>query len=227
MTDAQRLMDLFQTDPKERDEFWKDRLNAAFWPTRLGSFTPHVMKNDLTGIYAYRLGKHERDGGEAPTEPAAIVDWAISMGVGIILWPSDEPHPLWSFSPGDLLSYRLYGTSFAPRFWDAPEDRGGKEMLQKAEQVLTGSPNEQMFPPLVRTVVRKFMQEKLGLSDPRVTLAQRKGEASRLVFKLQPSHFGGEQEAFRAFTAVACHIPNCIPLYHIPFLFENHEGFPI
>lgn len=215
-TGAERLMALFQTDAKHRDEFWLDRLNAAFWPARLGSFTPHVVEYEKTGLFSYRLGGNDLDGGEHPGEPASLVDYAISEGIGFVLWPSNEPQPIWSFSLGSVLSYRLYGIAFAPRFWDAPPDVPGKEEIQEAEMIKTGPPNEQMFPLIVRRVVYRYMHEKLGIAEPKMTLVQRPNMVSRLVFDLPEEHFGSEEATVKAFNNLAWHIPSCIPLYHMP-----------
>ena len=220
-------MELFRTDAKHRDEGWKDRLNAAFWPARLGSFTQYVMQNDVTGHFCYRLGRDENDGGEAAIESAGIVDYAIEKGIGLILWPSDEPQPIWEFRLGDVLSYRLYGTCFAPRFWNEPPDTQGGEILQEREEVLLGQPNDEMFPPIVRHAVRRYMREKLGIREPKVTLMQRPNRGSRLVFELREDEVGGADKAFAAFNRIAWLIPDCIPLYHMPSMAGSSAMMPI
>lgn len=226
--DAVRLAALFQVDAKNRDDRWHDRLNTEFWPTSLGSFRPHVMFNDVLHNYSFRLGRDAADGGAESTEPAAIVDYAIREGIGMLYWPSDEPQPLWSFSLGDILSYRLYGTPFVPRFWNEVDEPGeGPEVLHAPELARVGEPNEQMFPPLVRYAVRRFLKEKMALREPRVSLVQRAGHGSRLVFHLPIDHFGGEEEALLAFRKVAWCIPSCIPLYHIPTIGSLHPGVPV
>lgn len=213
--DAARLLEVFQTDAQSRDAAWAARLDAAFWPTRLGSFTPHVVQNGASGFFSFRLGGNEKDGGEAATEPAALVDYALREDVGLVLWPTGEPQPLWAFSIGDVLSYRLYGVAYAPRFWNEPSDEAGAETIREGETVSVGSPSEAMFPPIVRHAVRRYMREKLGIRTPRVLLFQRPNHGSRLVFDLAADELGGEAGVARAFDGIAWHIPSCIPIYRI------------
>lgn len=224
--DAARLMELFRVDAKHRDDAWRDRLNAAFWPAKLGSFTPHVMHDRSTGFNSFRLGRDERDGGEAASEPAGLVDYALGELIGLVLWPSDEPQPLWSFSIGDLLSYRLYGTAFAPRFWNEPPDRGGAVVFAQPENVRVGTPNEEMFPAIVRHTVRRVMRERLGVREPKVMLIQRPGHGSRLVFNLDPDDLGGAEATDLAFTKLAWCIPSCIPVYRIDSMIDNEAMVP-
>ena len=206
---AAPLLALFETPPEGRNDTWRDRLSAAFWPTRLATFEPHYVTNDLTGMHAFRFG------GPGETAPAEVVDYAIRETMGLVLWPSDAPAPLWAFDHGAVLSYRLYGTAYAPRFWDEPEDQGGYETVQDAEEALVGAPNEEMFPSLVRDAVRRVMREGLGIAEPKVLLLGRPGRGTRLVFGLDPETLGGDAAAARAFAMVGGCVPSCIPLYRI------------
>ena len=211
-TDAAPLLDLFETPPDGRNDVWRDRLSAVFWPTRLTTFEPHYVTNDLTGMHAFRFG------GAGETAPAEVVDYAFRETMGMVLWPSDAPAPLWVFDHGAVLSYRLYGTAYAPRFWDEPEDKGGYETLHDAEEALVGSPNEEMFPPLVREAVRRVMRDGLGIAKPKVLLLGRPGHGTRLVFGLDPETLGGDAATARAFAMVGGCVPSCIPLYRVDSL---------
>lgn len=217
LQDAARLIALFETPEAERDDVWRDRLSVAFWPTPLATFEPHYVTNDATGLNAFRFG------GGGTTAPAEVVEYALRETMGMVLWPADAPAPFWVFNHGAVLSYRLYGTAYAPRFWDEPEDAGESETLEAGEKALVGSPNDEMFPPLVREAVRRVMREGLGIKEPKVLLLGRPGHGTRLVFGLDTDTLGGHAATARAFAMVGGCVPSCIPIYRIDSM-AKHEA---
>ncbi len=147
----------------------------------------------------------------------AVMDYVIQWGLGVVLSLADGRR-FWELTHGHMLSWRLYGTPNPPRFWNAPPDTDGKEVLQEPEMIQVGQPNEQMLPPLVRDSLRRVMTDRLGIANPRVGLISRSSEpgVSRIVFDLDEKLLGGEEGAVAAYGILVWYLPYCIPSYHMP-----------
>jgi hypothetical protein len=151
------------------------------------------------------------------TTVEAALDHILANHMGLLIFNASGS-PLWELTHGQMLSWKLYGTPFPSRFFNAPPDENKSEQLVGNERVLVGPPNEQMLPPLVRDSIRWAMKERLKIGEPRAGVMSRESEPgmARVVFDLDPDVLGGEEASVEAYQLLTWYLPYCIPSVHMP-----------
>jgi hypothetical protein len=115
----------------------------------------------------------------------------VEQGFGAAINPSQASAD-WVFSYGDLLTYHLFG-SLRVEGQPAPGSLPERETLKASESVLVGQPSESYLPAVTRSHIRRYLEERAGVSAPGVLLMVRPqdNQPQQLVFSVyrrdQPS----------------------------------------
>lgn len=161
---ARDAAELLRVPPETRDATWEQRFYgtvaaAALVPADPAQFTGP----DRMPYAAFRLD--ETGGNPAQLSLTVAAETLTERGLGAVLNPRPDRTADWVFSGGDMLSLRLFGRIIS----DPAVDNAAAELATERE-VLAGSPSETLLPTYTRSVIRKFMQEMLGISKPAVFL---------------------------------------------------------
>lgn len=163
-TRAREAADLLRIPPDARDSAWHLRFYETVAAAALLPADPAEFSGpDGMPYAAFRLD-------ESGTTPAQLslttaADMLIARGVGAVLNARADRSADWVFTCGDVLGLRLFGRIIP----DLLVDNAAAELATERE-VLAGSPSEALLPMPTRAVIRKFMQETLGISTPEVFL---------------------------------------------------------
>lgn len=161
---ARVTAELLRVPPDARDAAW----HAQFYETVAGAALVPAEPAQFTGrdgmpYAAFRLD----DSGTQPTQLSLTMaaETLTARGVGAVLNPRPDSSADWVFTCGDMLGLRLFGRIIA----DPAGDKAAAG-LESEREVLAGSPSEALLPASMRAVIRRFMQEMLGLPRPAVFL---------------------------------------------------------
>jgi hypothetical protein len=215
MRQVEQVNRLLRAAPGRRDEKWKREflstvVNASFacgspqvfiGPDGFSYFGLHTPQPDQT-FHAYCI--------------CNLIEPLTEQGIGI----SINPHSAgvdWVFASGDLLAYRLYN-SFDTQESARATARQHEQVLQEPEQVLIGAPSGSYLPSYTRRVLRRYIEERLGVHDPGVFLMSRaSGEPSEhLVFSIYPDRFADEAAFRSAHNALTWFLPRHYSVIAIP-----------
>jgi len=116
---------------------------------------------------------------------AAVLDVCIEKGVGIAIYPEQQGQPLWVFTYGNLLSYKLTGQFDARQSFTAPPPP-----TSAPRQMILSQPSEEFLPRHARGSIRRFL-EMNGVKDPKIALLTDPAvfPPQQLAFDLRPDQF--------------------------------------
>ena len=205
---------LLNAVPDHRDEKWKQKFLSSVVYASFACGSPQVFIGpdgfSYFGLYTPKSNQ--------PFNAYCICNLIgplTEKGIGI----SINPHSAgvdWVFTAGDMLAYRLFNT------FDAPGGSRGtegwhEEVLPGAEQVLIAAPSELFLPSYTRRVLRRFIEERLGIKNPGVLLVSRASAPSQyLVFSIYPDQFADEAEFQSAYDALSWFLPRHYSLTAVP-----------
>jgi hypothetical protein len=147
-----------------RDTAW----HAQFYATVAGAALVPAEPAQFTGPDGMPYAAFQLDeSGTAPAQLSLTVaaETLTERGLGAVLNPRPDGSTDWVFTCGDILSLRLFG-----RIIPDPAVENAAAELKTDREVLAGSPSEALLPTHTRAVIRKFMQEMLGIPKPAVFL---------------------------------------------------------
>ena len=161
---ARDAAELLHVPADARDTAWE----ARFYGTVAAAALVPAEPAQITGPDGMPYAAFRLDG--SGTTPAQLslttaAETLTARGVGAVLNPRADSSADWLFTCGDMLSLRLFGRIIP----DPGVDNAAAELAIDRE-VLAGSPSEALLPRATRTVIRKFMQEMLGIPAPAVFL---------------------------------------------------------
>lgn len=89
-----------------------------------------------------------------------LLDLCLAQGAGVAIYPEDAGKPLWVFTNGNLLSYKLY------QAFDKREPQGLPPVPRTPDrQVMVSQPNENYLPAVARQNIKRFLDAH-GVKDP-------------------------------------------------------------
>ncbi len=154
--------DLLRVPAANRDAAWETNFYAAMAAAALvPADPPEFLGPDRMPYAGFRLS--DNTSSTTPTiSLASVAETLTERGCGAVLNPQPGGGSDWVFSCGDLLSLRLYGRLAAgPVPDEIPPAAADRE-------VLVASPSERLLPAATRALLRRFMQEQLGIAEPRM-----------------------------------------------------------
>ena len=161
---ARDAAELLRVPVDARDSGWELRFYGTIAAAALVPADPAEFTGpDGMPYAAFRL--NESGTAAAQLSLTVAADTLTERGVGAVLNPRADGSTDWVFTCGDMLSLRLFGRIIP----DPVIDNAAAELATDRE-VLAGSPSEALLPAPTRAVIRKFMQEMLGIPAPAVFL---------------------------------------------------------
>lgn len=220
---CERLRELVSIPETLRDDEWKNEFSREALHAALVYNQPSSFHGpDGMGYLGLRFPDGKSiDFGSISGNIEELNKWFMGVCIG----PVEKPD--YVFSHGDILSYQLYGTINPPMLFGGQEaqHKGLKqEVVLKQEHAMIGAPNDDLFPPVVRSSVREFMHRVQ--IEPRVLAIKMEGKGTSLMFDFNPEKLGMEK-CLRLTEAVRWFIPRCIGLVYLPSLVVSLEFVPI
>lgn len=138
---------------------------------------------------------------------AQELEHLLQQGVGVSIKTDRQIE--WTFTYGDLINLRVYG-SFAD-----PDHVFSKEtdhlQIRPDEQILMGQPSEQILPQILRNQLREFLTYS-GVKSPKVMLIAKDYEdeekaSQNLIFNIYPDQFKNEEDFQNLMRAIAWFLP--------------------
>ncbi|MCS7033971.1 MAG: hypothetical protein NZ561_08240 [Phycisphaerae bacterium] len=145
------VIKLFETPPPQRDAEWLKAFLAAV-PT--AAFAMREGEEVFTGPDGFpylRLSIPPLDTEFRAFSIRHLLERALESGVGAAIFPEDQSQPLWVFTYGNLLSYRIC------RQFDARSPQPPPTVPPDQQQVMISQPSEEFLPTVARKVIRKYL----------------------------------------------------------------------
>lgn len=192
---TQEIAGLFDTEPDQRDDAWREQFYAAVPEATLMAFDPQVAQGP--DMFPYFELAIPDPGPVTPFCITHILDDCLNQGFGATVWldSSRSGEPEWVFTYGDLLSYHLFG-NFAGGEPPAAPELG----TPTGSQVLVASPSEAYLPTRTRKVMGSYMRHFYQHPDPKIAMVidQRLNPAQNLMVNLTLEQYDGDQTKLSA-----------------------------
>jgi hypothetical protein len=199
-----QIVQLLAARPPEPDDAWRTQFYNTVYDASFACGDPQVLTGP-DGFPYFTLFTPE------PNQPfesfciCNLLEPATEQGFGIVINPTAEGAD-WVFTYGDLVTHRLFGAFEV----DAPPSSlPPVETTESSETVLIGSPSESYLPGYVRAVLRGFLTQGVGISEPGVLLMHRPAQQppQQLLFSIFPEDFNSEADFFGVLRAISWFLP--------------------
>lgn len=159
-----QVAELLQTPYEDRHDEWEAAFSTAFLHAVFEVQDPEHFKGP-DGVWYHRFLIPQADQFQGMI-PGTDLDRIIESFGGIALFGSGED-PVYVFSPGDVISLKLYGLIEAKPnpAWD---QQPSQTEFSSTSQVLVGAPSDDLLPPVCRRTAKEVMKTAGGLSNPGV-----------------------------------------------------------
>jgi hypothetical protein len=199
-----------------RDAKWRHRFYDLVERTPLAQRDPRITVAD-DGFPYYTLDV-PRVGGPAGTVTVdALVELATSRGFGVTVnAPDAEP---WTFTCGDLVTRRAFGSFELPRIGipavDGPTLR---ETRRRSESLSIGAAPATLLPSFVRPLLHRYFTQRLGIAEPGVLamLSEEQHPPEQLVFRLSRADFADDESFALALAGVTWFLPRHVVVSVLP-----------
>lgn len=160
----QHVAELLQTPYEERHDEWTSTFSTAFLHAVFEVTDPEFFQGpDGVWYHRFQIPQTEQFQGMIP---GTDLDRIIESFGGIALFNGDEA-PAYVFSPGDVISLRLYGQIEAKP--DSARDAQPDETtFSETAQVLVGAPSEELLPSMCRQAAKHVMGSVGQVAQPGV-----------------------------------------------------------
>ena len=199
----------------KRNDDWVHEFESAFWCAPLCG-SKHESTVEISGYTFLKISTRAWTEDYEFVRPAQVVDRLIDEGLGMILSDTEDANVVW-MSLGEVVSYRLYGRAFSSPL--GPIDFN----LAPGAQVGLSQLSEAAFPRWARTNVRRYIQRKLGISEPKGCLVRFPSGSGAIVLDINADIMGDDQRAGRIIQDIRWRLPKRIPVYRI----DGLAGHPV
>lgn len=206
---------LLQAAPDHRDEKWRREFLNAVVNASFSCGNPQVFIGP-DGFSYFGLHSPPADRSFHPYCICNLVEPLTEQGIGI----SINPHSArvdWVFTAGDLLAYRLHHTFEDPEGERAQRSKYDPAPLEP-DKVLIGAPSTAYLPSYTRRILRRFIEERLGIPEPGVFLMRSASGSplQHLVFSVYPERFSDEAAFRSAHNELTWFLPRHYSLVPVP-----------
>lgn len=195
LTLTRQVQDLFEVAREQRDQAWRENFYAAVVDASMGAPLVQIV-NGPDGFPYFVLNLPPAG---QPFEPfciSHILDKCLEKGFGVVTQP-EPPPPQWVFTYGLLWSLREFGRFMVEQEGDGPTQSGvTAPRSATGHTVLTGQPSAAFFPLYARNVIKQFLKEQAGISNPQVLLVNdpRDTPSQSLAFNVFRADFEEQQK---------------------------------
>lgn len=170
---------------------WHDNIASLAWHLPLELLDLYGGFIGPDGLRYVRVQFPRQDTYNATSIKVLIPSLIESISGYAIIGPDGSP--LYVFSHGDVLSLHLYNQIHVK--WKPPWDElNNRQVYESGDELLVGTPSEEMFPLIVRKAVAKLLS--LGFSKPEtrvLLLSPARDLPSDLTFDIFEEEVGAEQ----------------------------------
>lgn len=204
------------SDSGERGAKWRHRFYDLIAEARLCERDPRITVG-ADGFPYYTLDVPHAGGPAGTIAIPALVELATSSGFGITINAgAAEP---WTFTCGDLVTRRAFGTYEFPRI-GFPAGSGPimRQVRKPAGDVSIGAPPATLLPGFVQPLLRRYFTRQLHIARP-AALAMLSAEADppeQLVFRLSRADFTSQRAFETALAGVTWFLPRHIVVSVLP-----------
>jgi hypothetical protein len=137
-----------------------------------------------------------------------VVQSALDGGFGVVINPNTHGADL-EVSFGALATYAMFGAWRVPEEWIGGEVALGIEVLQRSEEIVIASPNEDYLPQFVRKALRRYLKSA-GVRDPRVLIVVWPGRGNHrdLAFNIERASFLTSEHYEKFMYSLSWFLPN-------------------
>ncbi len=164
---TEAVLNLLASPGEARDDAWGAAFQANVLEASFAS-PPQQLLDGPDGFPYFALMTPPTATPFTAFSVAHVLEHCTSKGCGIVINPAAQP-PSWVFSYGDLWSLRAYGRLDGDPSDELPLGQSGAQPAPAGE-ILVGAPSEAFLPTWARAVLRSYLQQAVGLADPRVCL---------------------------------------------------------
>ncbi len=209
---VQVLLDLFAIAQEKRDEEWREKFYANVVDASFRCETPQIFRGPDGFPYFSLLSPKPLKSFDSFCI-CNLVETATTNGFGIAINRRADGAD-WVFSCGDLLTLRLTGGFKTP---PVPHIQR-TEITQHEEKVLVAAPSESYLPLYTRAIIRRFMQQSLGVQNPGVVLliSGSDPQPNQLVFSVFREDYATEPEFFNVLKWLSWFLPRNYSITGIP-----------
>jgi len=209
-----------------RDEAWCENFLRAAPNASFTALTPQIQNGPDTLPY-FQLAMPD-PGQFIPFSIVHVMDYVLDRGAGIVVHPTtrrDQP-PLWVFSFGDILAYKLFQD-----FKGDPKVYNDKTPPNPADrEILKAAPSDSYLPPTARAALGRFMRGPFGHPDPRIGLVTGASLSPRqaLMLNLRLSNYGGDRAKLdAALRYLTWFVPKSYSLIPLPDEWPDADMAPV
>lgn len=223
ITKVEPLINLLKIASTDRSDQWYEQFYATVVDASFRSEIPQIIMGPDGFPYFSLLSPEPLKAFESFCI-CILVETATEQGFGITINRRADGVD-WAFSYGDLLTLRLTGSLKVPI--EYPSEPSKKIRTEKEEVAWIGAPSESYLPLYARTVIRGFMQQVLGVKEPRVFLMHRALDSRpmQLVFSVFPEQYKTEKNYFNVLNGLSWFLPRHYSITGIPISSEMQKNF--
>lgn len=217
------LLALLRTPKAERGDSWFDNFYATVVDASFRCEVPQIFTGPDGFPYLSLLSPE-------PFKPfdsfclCNLAEPATEQGFGVAINRRANGVD-WVFSYGDMLTLRLSRT-LKPHVTE-PSEPAKKITIEKGDVAMFGAPSESYLPSYARNVLRQFMRQSLGTTEPKVFLMHRAADTRpmQLVFSVFREQFKTDQHYFDVLNQLSWFLPRHYTITGIPMGSELQKNF--
>ena len=159
---TQQLHEQLGVEPAKRTQEWKQTFYDTVSDAALAMNDPQVVQGP-DGFQYFVLGFPQPNVQFQGVSISVVLEHCLDHGLGIVLNPRQGAAD-WVFSFGNLWTKWSLNT-FEPPIPESKQPDPGQE-----RQIMIGSPSEDFLPPFARSAIRRYMEERVKIEEPKVML---------------------------------------------------------
>ncbi len=213
-----KLIELLNIPAGDRDAGWMTEFTAVAPNAALAVAEKDVQKGPDGFSYLHLLIPPQ-DGEFKGFSISHLLDICIEKGIGAVICPDATSSPLWVFTYGNLLSYKLF------RKFDARDPLAASSAAPPSgsRQLMASQPSEFFLPQATRQILKQYLALN-GVAEPAMFLLHdtSKTPPQQLVFNLFRDDFPSDEHFQQVCVRVTWYLP---PSYSFVTLANKQTEF--
>jgi hypothetical protein len=195
---------------------WRHRLYDLLAEARLCQRDPRISIG-ADGFPYYALDVPRRGGSAGTIALSALVELATSSGFGVTINAAGAE--AWTFTCGDLVTRRAFGTYEFPRIgMPGPAGPVIRQTRKETSDVSIGAPSATLLPSFVQPLLRRYFTDRLSIAEPGALAMLSAGgdPPEQLVFRLSRADFPNGAALEAALAGVTWFLPRHVVVSVLP-----------
>ncbi len=213
---AAALATHFAAGSAVRDAKWRHRLYDLIDEAALSERDPRMAVGS-DGFPYYQLDVPRADGPPGKIAVGALIELATTRGFGITI--NAGPADPWTFTCGDLVTRRAFGTFEFPRI-GVPAGGGPvvRHVRRRTAGVSIGAAPATLLPGFVQPLLRRYFTSRLGIAEPAALaiLSDDQHPPEQLVFRFSRADVADERAFAAALAGLGWFLPRHVVISVLP-----------